>query len=52
MVIKDFVLEDGEVKCKSKSDWVAGVQVLGECISLGVSLQGTILDFFDLTGVG
>jgi len=29
VVVHNFVVEDGEVKSKTKSDWVAGVQGLG-----------------------
>ena len=52
MVVHDFVVEHGEVKSKSKSNWVASVQALGGGLSLLVVLKGTVLDSGELISSG
>jgi len=41
-LIQDFVVEDGEVKGKTESDWVGGLEVLvGDVRGLLVGIEGT-----------
>jgi hypothetical protein len=44
MVVHNFIVEDGEVKSKTKSNWVACVQRFGGGLSKSVVFKGTILD--------
>ena len=52
VVVHHFVMEHGEVESQSQSDWVAGVQTLGGGLSELVVLKGTVLDTFELIGLG
>jgi len=44
VVVHNFVVEDGEVKSESKSDWVASVQGLGRGLGMLIVIEGTIFD--------
>ena len=48
MVVHNFVVEDGEVKSKSKSDWVASVQGFGRRLSKLIVLEGSVFDGIEL----
>jgi hypothetical protein len=48
VVVHNFVVENGEVKSESKSDWVACVEGCGGLAGLLVVLEGTILDSVEL----
>jgi len=52
MVVHNFVVEDGEVKGKTKSDWVAGVQGSGASLSKLIVFEGSILDSLELITLG
>ena len=52
MVVHNFVVEDGEVECESKSNWVASVQALGSLLCEVVVLEGTMLDGVELISGG
>ena len=52
VVVHNFVVEDGEVKSKSKSDWVAGVQGLGAGLGKLIVLKGTVFDGIKLVSLG
>ena len=48
VVVHNFVMEDREVKSKTKSDWVAGVQRLRSGLCKNVILKSSIFDLFDI----
>ena len=52
VVVHNFVVEDGEVKSESKSDWVASVEGLGGLAGELVVLEGAVLDSFELISLG
>jgi hypothetical protein len=52
VVVHNFVVEDGEVEGKSKSDWVAGVQALGAGLGVLIVLESTIFDGIKLASLG
>ena len=52
MVVHNFVVENGEVKSKSKSDWVAGIQGLGAGLGKLIVLEGSVLDGVELITLG
>ena len=52
MVVHNFVMEDREVKGKTKSDWVAGVKGLRGSLGQLIVLKSTGLDSFDFIGIG
>ena len=52
VVVHNLVVEDGEVKSKSKSDWVAGVQGLGAGLGKLIVLEGSVLDGVELITFG
>jgi len=52
VVVHDFVVEDGEVEGKTKSDWVASVQGLGGSLSKLIVLKGTIFNGIELISLG
>ncbi len=47
LVVHDFIVENREVQSKTKSNWVACVESLAECVSLLVSLKSAVFDLFD-----
>jgi hypothetical protein len=52
VVVHNLVVEDGEVKSKSKSDWVAGIQALGARLGELIVLKSTIFDGIKLISLG
>jgi hypothetical protein len=52
VVVHNFIVEDREVKSKSKSDWVAGIQRLGRFLSMLIVFEGTIFDDIELITLG
>ena len=52
VVVHNFVVEDGEVKGKSKSDWVASVQGLRRFGSGLIVLKSTVLNGIELITLG
>ena len=48
MVIHNFIVENGEVKSESKSDWVACVEGLRGLASFLIILKGSIFDSLEL----
>merc|ERR1712038_688657 len=50
MVLHDFVVEDREVKCKTKLDWVAGLH--SNTVGFIVSFESFLFDFFKLSVLG
>ena len=51
--VHDFIIEDGEVKSKTESDWVGGLQVFGSFISsLVISLKSGFRNFLHLVSFG
>ena len=48
MVVHNFVVENGEVKGQSESDWVARVKGLRRLVGKLVVLEGTVLDGIEL----
>ena len=52
VVVHDLVVEHGEVKSKSESNWVARVEGLRACLGQLVVLKGSILDTFELISLG
>ena len=52
VVVHNFIVEDGEVKSKTKSDWVAGVQGFRGGLGELIVLEGTILDGVELISLG
>ena len=52
MVVHNLVVEDREVKSKSKSNWVAGVQGLGAGLGKLIVLEGSVLDGVELITLG
>jgi hypothetical protein len=52
VVVHNFVVEDGEVKSESKSDWVASVQGLGAGLGELIVLESTVFDGIELVTLG
>jgi len=52
VVVHNFVVEDGEVKSESKSDWVAGIEGFGGGLGELIVLEGTIFDGIELVTLG
>jgi hypothetical protein len=48
VVVHNFVVENGEVKGQSESDWVARVKGLRRLVGKLVVLEGTVLDGIEL----
>jgi hypothetical protein len=52
VVVHNFVVEDREVKSKSKSDWVACVQRFRGGLSKLIVLEGTVFNDLELVSIG
>jgi hypothetical protein len=52
VVVHNLVVENREVKSKTKSDWVAGVQTLGSLLSELVVLESSLFHRLDLIRLG
>jgi len=48
VIVHNFIVEDGEVKSKSKSDWVASIKGLRAVLCKLIVLKGTVFDCFKL----
>jgi len=52
VLVHNFVVEDGEVKSESKSDWVAGIKGFGTALGKFIVLKGTVFDGIKLISLG
>jgi hypothetical protein len=52
VVVHNLVMEHGEVKSKTKSDWVASIQTLGLSLGELIVFEGSIFNCFDLVLLG
>ena len=52
VVVHNFIVEDREVKSKTKSDWVAGIQRFGRISSFLIVVKGSIFDDIKLITLG
>jgi len=44
MIVHNFIVEDREVKSKSKSDWIASIKGLRTSLSIWIVFKGTVFD--------
>jgi len=47
VVVHNLVVEYGEVKSKSKSDWVAGIELFGRIVGMLIILESSILNLLE-----